>query len=307
MGHSGLPQNKTEFGSGFSCQALAQNGDWAFPVATGLLCLLMFYSLISMYISDPGILHGGSVEQDLEAPYMAQVNNKSFPMPWCTKCNLHHLPRNFHCESCKICVEEFDHHCRWINNCVGHRNIRLYLLLLLSLCLYLGAMLASCVVFLVHRRHIPFMDRAMTIIVAVSATGLLLPLILQLLIKARAVSTARRPYETQRDNPFDQGCVTNCYIQMCMPLGPKYVSDVVSLQIELGTEWESTEVYSPAQHPTDFPGPRSPTQVPPRSGQSAPLQEISTKSVTDPISAPVGDSNVNNGAQSSNKEDKFDR
>ncbi|XP_046311281.1 palmitoyltransferase ZDHHC19-like [Marmota monax] len=179
------------------CRALAQSGEWALPVATGLLCLLSFYSLICMNISDPGILHRGSVEQNPEASYVAHLNNKCFPMPWCAKCHLHRLPRTYHCENCNICVEEFDHHCRWINNCVGHRNIRLYLLLLLSLCLYLGAVLASCVVFLVHRRHIPFMDRALSIIVAIPSAGFLLPLILQLLIKARAVSTARRPYETQ--------------------------------------------------------------------------------------------------------------
>ncbi|XP_077900428.1 palmitoyltransferase ZDHHC19-like [Ictidomys tridecemlineatus] len=118
------------------------------------------------------------------------------------------------------------------------------MLLLLSLCLYLGAVLASCVVFLVHRSNIPFMDRALTIIVAVPSASLLVRLILQLLIKASAVSTARRPYETQPDNPFDQGCFTNCYIQMCMPLGPKYMTEAVSLQIELGTEWEPTEVLS---------------------------------------------------------------
>nr|XP_040126524.1 palmitoyltransferase ZDHHC19-like [Ictidomys tridecemlineatus] len=90
-----------------------------------------------MNISDPGILHRGSVEQNPEAPYVAHVNNKCFPMPWCAKCHLHRPPRTHHCETCNICVEEFDHHCRWVNNCEGHRNIRLYLLLLLSLCLYL--------------------------------------------------------------------------------------------------------------------------------------------------------------------------
>nr|XP_027798989.1 palmitoyltransferase ZDHHC19-like [Marmota flaviventris] len=144
------------------CQALAQRGEWAFPVATRLLCLLTFYSLICMNISDPGTLHRGSVEQNPEASYVAHMNNKCFPMPWCAKCHLHRLPRIYHCDTCNICVEEFDHHSRWVNNCVGHRNIRLYLLLLLSMCLYLGAVLASCVVFLVHRRHMTFVARAMT-------------------------------------------------------------------------------------------------------------------------------------------------
>jgi hypothetical protein len=35
--------------------------------------------------------------------------------------------RTFHCNFCCRCVEKFDHHCSFINNCLGYRNHKFFL------------------------------------------------------------------------------------------------------------------------------------------------------------------------------------
>jgi len=38
-----------------------------------------------------------------------------------------------HCVICQRCVERYDHHCPWINNCIGIENHNVFLCLLFSL------------------------------------------------------------------------------------------------------------------------------------------------------------------------------
>ncbi|MFQ6648972.1 hypothetical protein Gotur_021213 [Gossypium turneri] len=37
-----------------------------------------------------------------------------------------------HCRVCDKCVNHFDHHCRWLNNCIGKRNYRQFFTLMVS-------------------------------------------------------------------------------------------------------------------------------------------------------------------------------
>ncbi|CAK0878777.1 unnamed protein product [Prorocentrum cordatum] len=41
---------------------------------------------------------------------------------FCKKCNLPRPERAHHCVICGVCVLRMDHHCPWINNCVGFYN-----------------------------------------------------------------------------------------------------------------------------------------------------------------------------------------
>ncbi|XP_038682363.1 probable protein S-acyltransferase 23 isoform X3 [Tripterygium wilfordii] len=94
---------------------------------------LAFVSLIMLYkcsSKDPGYIKtsgdlGG--DGDTEDPLLnVDLNNSTVWMGnWsqlCPTCKIIRPVRSKHCHACNRCVEQFDHHCPWISNCVGKRN-----------------------------------------------------------------------------------------------------------------------------------------------------------------------------------------
>ncbi|XP_072306944.1 palmitoyltransferase ZDHHC23-B [Eucyclogobius newberryi] len=51
---------------------------------------------------------------------------------WCPVCRTVRPPRAGHCRICGICVLRLDHHCVWINSCVGQANHLSFVLTLIS-------------------------------------------------------------------------------------------------------------------------------------------------------------------------------
>ena len=41
----------------------------------------------------------------------------------CFECRNLEPKRGYHCDICGVCIQQYDHHCTWINNCVGKKNI----------------------------------------------------------------------------------------------------------------------------------------------------------------------------------------
>jgi len=81
----------------------------------------------------------------------------------CQTCCLDRPARSKHCRVCDRCVSRFDHHCPWVNNCVGEANLKHFLVFL---AIHFG--LCSYVAFLVGRHlagQIPTASPAITWVV----------------------------------------------------------------------------------------------------------------------------------------------
>ena len=43
------------------------------------------------------------------------------------RCEMYRPPRAHHCRICRRCIRRMDHHCPWINNCVGEWNQKYFI------------------------------------------------------------------------------------------------------------------------------------------------------------------------------------
>ncbi|CAL1525970.1 unnamed protein product [Lymnaea stagnalis] len=69
----------------------------------------------------------------------------------CKKCIAPKPPRTHHCTICATCVLKMDHHCPWLNNCVGFYNHRYFLQFVFYM--WFGTVYASIAGYDVFKQH----------------------------------------------------------------------------------------------------------------------------------------------------------
>ncbi|KAF3693792.1 Palmitoyltransferase ZDHHC15 [Channa argus] len=72
----------------------------------------------------------------------AQSGGRLTTIRFCDRCQVLKPDRCHHCSVCETCVLKMDHHCPWVNNCVGFANYKFFLLFLsysMLYCIYIAA------------------------------------------------------------------------------------------------------------------------------------------------------------------------
>lgn len=126
-------------------------------------------SFIIVGTTDPGVLpkniHVPQLTRNYQVPqeYYNIINlptthaNQNYPttplqLKYCRSCRIWRPPRASHCSTCECCIMVHDHHCIWINNCVGQRNYRYFITFLIGATLSSVFLIANSAIHL-HRKH----------------------------------------------------------------------------------------------------------------------------------------------------------
>ncbi|KAJ8931441.1 hypothetical protein NQ314_015623 [Rhamnusium bicolor] len=105
------------------------------------------YNFLSSMYHGPGYLqHNWKPTKDEDCEFL-QV---------CGVCHGYKAPRAHHCRKCGRCVLKMDHHCPWINNCVGwgnHAHFTLFLTFATLGCFHASIVLGCSLYRSLHRMH----------------------------------------------------------------------------------------------------------------------------------------------------------
>ncbi|KAE8688147.1 Protein S-acyltransferase 24 [Hibiscus syriacus] len=201
--------------------------------------LVMLYRCSS---KDPGYIrmnvHDLQNMKDDEPLLKIEMNNPALLagnwLQLCATCKIVRPLRAKHCSTCNRCVEEFDHHCPWVSNCIGKKNkweFFLFLVLEVSAMLITGGVTITRILMdpMAPSSFLPWMNHAGTHhIIAIS----FLVVDIFLLFGVAALTSVQASqishnittnemanvmrYSYLRDagglfrNPYEHGCRKNC-------------------------------------------------------------------------------------------------
>ncbi|XP_046919064.2 zinc finger DHHC-type containing 8 [Dermatophagoides farinae] len=215
----------------FPCRRLHEEYHFSITIAQAIIAFFVISNLFATTFVDPGIIKRANPDEDKDdfrAPIYQEVQIKGHTvrMKWCSTCQFYRPPRCSHCSVCDNCIEKFDHHCPWVNNCIGRRNYRHFFFFLIFLTLHMITIFSWCLIFVINNRNI-INETAVIVAIAliVIITLFFIPIVgltgFHIILVARGRTTneqVTRKFNRQI-NPFSNGIIFNCIFTVC---GPRY-------------------------------------------------------------------------------------
>uniref|UniRef100_A0AAZ3R9A0 Palmitoyltransferase n=1 Tax=Oncorhynchus tshawytscha TaxID=74940 RepID=A0AAZ3R9A0_ONCTS len=220
----------------FTCPWLSEQFSVAVPIYNGVIFLFVLANFCMATFMDPGIFPRADEDEDKEDDFRAplyktvEIRGIQVRMKWCSTCRFYRPPRCSHCSVCDNCVEDFDHHCPWVNNCIGRRNYRYFFLFLLSLTVHIMGVFGFGLLYvLYHTQQLDRVHSAVTMAVMCVAGLFFIPVAgltgFHMVLVARGRTTNEQVTGKFRGgvNPFTNGCWKNVSHVLCSSQAPRYL------------------------------------------------------------------------------------
>lgn len=114
-----------------------------------LFALSLFFMGLTM-MTDPGIIPRKEIFLALGEVPEQFITEGEEKKKFCKTCQIYKPLRSNHCSRCDNCVEVYDHHCPFVNSCIGKNNYKYFVMMVAMLTLLGGMDISGLVLFLFY-------------------------------------------------------------------------------------------------------------------------------------------------------------